>query len=399
MIIELHVLQNFVPANLNRDDTGAPKDCLFGGFTRARISSQCFKRAMRVEFRASRLIAPEYMAERTSLAQEALAERLINKHGFEAEAARQAALMVMQSLGIKLDSQSPEKTSYLLFLAPAELDAVASIVADTREHFGAPNEVPAEGAPAANGKGKRKNEKAQLPPGVINAIKKSLDGGRAADLALFGRMIADTPEHNVEAACQVAHALSTHRVETEFDFFTAWDERSKEDATGAGMLGTLEYNSACFYRYANLDVTHLQRNLGGDTLLTRQGVAAFIQAMVHAVPSGKQNSMAAHNPPSLILAVARDRGQWNLANAFLDPIKAKAGNDLMRASVAALDDYWGKVSAMYGTQGMRGQWIATLEAPAVQVLRSSLVSSFAALQEHVLAAAFAEAPATLAGGR
>jgi CRISPR system Cascade subunit CasC len=389
MIIELHLLQNFVPSNLNRDDTGSPKDCLFGGYTRARISSQCFKRAVRTEFRAARLFGAEPLAERTLRAQAAIFERLKGKHS--SEESQRAARAALQAMGIKMNDKAPEQTSYLLFLSPVELDRLAQVVDDNWEAFLAASANDANEEPAAsNGKGKKKKNESPLPASLANKLKEQLDGGRAADLALFGRMIADLPERDVEAACQVAHAISTHRVNTEFDFFTAVDDRTPQDTSGAGMLGVVEFNSACFYRYANIDVGQLRENLHGDVQLAMRSIEAFVRAMAYAVPTGKQNSMAAHNPPSLIWAVAREREQWNLANAFLAPVVAKGDEDMMSRSIKALDVYWGKLATMYGTGGMRGQWVATLEPESLDMLRPAHVPTFAALIQKVMDAVSAE---------
>lgn len=386
MIIELHVLQNFVPANLNRDDTGSPKDCLFGGYTRARISSQCFKRAMRTEFRQAALMPDALLAQRTLKAQEALA-KLLERLGRDRDAGKATARVALSEIAIKPSKKNPEQTEYLLFLAPQELERVAQIIHQHWDDFQPILEAEAAEAAAPNGgcgRG-RVNNPPTVPPAVKNKLKGALDGNRAADLALFGRMIADLPGNNVEAACQVAHALSTHPVETEFDFYTAVDDLQRDDATGAGMLGVVEFNSACFYRYANVDTTQLLRNLGGDAALMAETVKGFLHAMVHAVPTGKQNSMAAHNPPSLVLAVVRERGQWNLANAFVQPVRPKPDADLMTGSIAALDVYWNKLVGMYGTEGLRGQWVATMESEALRALRPAQVPSFAALAQAVVA--------------
>jgi CRISPR system Cascade subunit CasC len=190
-------------------------------------------------------------------------------------------------------------------------------------------------------------------------VKTSLEGlfhaGQTADLALFGRMIADRPKDNIVAATQVAHALSTHKVDLEFDFYTAVDDLQPEGETGAGMMGTVEYNAACFYRYANVDLGQLLKNLDGNAALAREAVEAFLMASIEAVPTGKQNSMAAQSPPSLVLVVLRRSGLWSLANAFLKPVRVTSSGDLMTASVAALGDYWGKLTAMYGEPD--GLWL------------------------------------------
>jgi CRISPR system Cascade subunit CasC len=177
---------------------------------------------------------------------------------------------------------------------------------------------------------------------------------RAPDIALFGRMLAEKPELNLDAACQVAHALSTHRVTMEMDFYTAVDDLNPDDTAGAGMMGFTGYNSACFYRYARLDWEQLVKNLGGDKELAQKTVEGFLRATVQAVPTGKQNAFAAQNPPSFLLAVVRDGGMgWSLANAFEKPVRAVRDSGLVAPSVKALDSYWGRLTAVYGTKSIR----------------------------------------------
>jgi CRISPR system Cascade subunit CasC len=359
MLLELHLIQNFAPSNLNRDDTGSPKECEFGGYTRARISSQSLKRAMRETFRNDRLIDPQYLATRTARAVGAVADQLVAR-GKPREEATHVATAALTALDIKMDG---EKSSYLLFLSQHELSALASICLD---HWDA---LAASLAP----KGK---DATALPNEVKSTLKKALDGRRAADLALFGRMIADLPDKNVDGSSQVAHAISTHRVSTEFDFFTAVDDlkRHDEDA-GAGMLGTVQFNSACFYRYANLDVEQIAQNIGPDPELMRRGVWAFIRATISAIPTGKQNSMAAHNLPSFVMVVVREGNAWNLANAFVKPARASHDRDLVQDSIMKLDGFWGRMADMYGTAGVQGIYIATMEPDSVDTLKPHLVKS------------------------
>ena len=180
-------------------------------------------------------------------------------------------------------------------------------------------------------------------------VKTYRDRTAAPDIALFGRMLADEPKLNLEAACQVAHAISTHRVSMEMDYFTAVDDvREESDETGAGHINTLGFNSSCFYRYARVDWGQLLKNLK-DVDLARRTVEGFLRASIVAVPSGKQNSTAALNPPSFLLAVVRTDGMgWNLANAFEKPVFATRDSSLVEKSISALDRYWGKLEAVYG---------------------------------------------------
>lgn len=334
MLLELHLLQNFAPSNLNRDDTGSPKDCDFGGVRRARISSQCQKRAIRQEFRQSALLPLENLGVRTKRLAEAVTARLVAQ-GRAGDESRRVAEAAIAGAGLGLDDG---QTQYLIFLGDDELDAIA---AACQEHW----DVLA--AATAGAKVTKKEAKAAVSKGLSAALSQALAGERAVDVALFGRMLADLPDRNRDAACQMAHALSTNAVSVEFDFFTAVDDLNPSAETGAGMLGTVEFNSSCYYRYANIDLRQLLQNLGGDTELARAAVRSFLQAAVRAVPTGKQNSFAAQNPPSLVMGVVRHDGAWSLANAFVKPVRPRGEDDLVAASVAALAGYWGRLTAMY----------------------------------------------------
>ncbi len=245
------------------------------------------------------------------------------------------------------------------------------------------------GAAGKEGTRKTKREsQADIPTELRTAVEQILDGGKAADLALFGRMLADLPEKNVDAAAQVAHALSTNRVSPEFDYFTAVDDLNPKEETGAGMIGTVEFNSACFYRYSNVDLGQLISNLKGDADLARRTLEAFIRATVMAVPSGKQNSMAAHNPPSFVMAVLRQAGMWSLANAFLDPVRPAGDGDLMCKSIQRLDRHWGELTRMYGTRGIVGASFAVLDGGALSNLGVPLPNVDGLLESVMSAAKF-----------
>lgn len=356
MIIELHMLQNFAPSNLNRDDTGTPKSAEFGGHRRARISSQCQKRAIRSLF-AERLgefgLEENDLAERTKLVVDECATQLVDA-GKPDDQARAVVSTLLGGVRLKLKD---DKTEYLLFLGRREIAALSSLAL---QHW---DELAAIVAPTDAPQGGKRNAKKDAAALVPDPIKKALiarfDAGKAIDVALFGRMVADLAEINSDAACQVAHALSTNRVNVEFDYFTAVDDiqkKQRKEDTGAGMIGTIEFNSACYYRYASVDLDQLTDNLGSDHEQAHKALRAFIQAMIEAVPTGKQNTFAAHNPPSLIAVVARDAGQWNLINAFARPIMPRSDQSIIDLSIAALDKHWGDLATMYGTRRLRGVW-------------------------------------------
>jgi CRISPR system Cascade subunit CasC len=346
MFIELHLLQNFAPSCLNRDDTNSPKDCEFGGARRARISSQCIKRAIRTYFKDQLLLPPEFLSKRTKLLIKEASDRL-HATGKDIAQARQVVEAALTGIGLHVQEG---KTQYLMFMAEREMAALTSLCDKHWEALLAIFEEAGETGPEeeTGKKAKKKRARAGMPEEIKKELNQLLNGGMAVDLALFGRMLADLPDKNIDAACQVAHALSTNKVSMEFDFFTAVDDLSPEEETGAGMMGTVEFNSACFYRYANIDLKQLTVNLGGDRELAQKAVEAFLRAAVAAIPTGKQNSMAAQNPPSLVFAVVRDKGLWSLANAFVNPVRPDGKGGLVEKSIIALEDYWVKLVAAYG---------------------------------------------------
>ncbi len=340
MKLELHVVQSFAPSCLNRDDVNAPKDCEFGGVRRARISSQCVKRAIR-QFWGEAGLLSENRAVRTRRLGHEVASRLVSM-GHDIECARNLAQMVLEKSGFGLTKDGT--TEYLLFISDQAVTSLADVINDHWDTL-----VEMQEAEAGQ---TRKKGKATLPPAVEQAAEAAFDTHKAADIAMFGRMIADAPDRNVEAACQVAHAISTHRVSAEIDFFTAVDDLQTREETGAGMMGTVEFNAACFYRYSLVDIKDLMANLGGDAGLAIEAMDAFVRASVLAIPTGRQNSMAAHNPPSFVLAVLRSSGgPWSLANAVESPVTAPGGG-LVRASISRLDDYWGRMARTYGEGGL-----------------------------------------------
>ncbi|SHL15311.1 CRISPR system Cascade subunit CasC [Desulfatibacillum alkenivorans DSM 16219] len=347
-IIEIHALQNYAPSNLNRDDTGAPKDAWFGGARRARISSQCLKRAVRQHFSElvdQNTLAHGDLASRTKRILQRLSE-IITAQGRdenEAEAKIRAALA-----SVKLTIKDDGKSQYLLFLGNRELENIANIISESWDSI---KELPV----ASNGdekKSKKKAKAAQVDPDLKKALENVFNGGKALDVALFGRMLADMPEKNQDAACQVAHAISTHAVDREFDFYTAVDDLKPEDTAGADMMGTIEFNSACFYRYAVLDWDKLVKNLQGDKDLALKGIEAFINGFVIAEPTGKQNTFAAHNPPEFVMAsVRRDAAPRNLANAFETPVFVRKNQSLTKESAQELAAKAKVLQDAYGGEG------------------------------------------------
>ena len=352
MKIELHILQNFPPHCLNRDDANMPKDCQFGGFRRARISSQCSKRAMRMYVMENQLLTPEKMAVRSKALLGKASEYLKanGRNETEAMAVVEAAL---GGIGLALKE---EKTQYLLYLADEGIKRFVEVCNTNWDSLREVAVLPESGDTAKGGKQKKKEAKASLDKNLQNELMGLLDGKKAVDLALFGRMLADLPDRNVDAACQVAHAISTNEVRMEMDFYTAVDDLNTKEDTGAGMMGVIDFNSACFYRYLLIDYDKLLGNLENDSELAKKGLKAFLEAAINAIPTGKQNSMAAQNTPSYVCAIVRDKGQpWNLANAFVSPVRPGRGegDDLVTKSFDRLKDQLTVLSDNYGENGKR----------------------------------------------
>lgn len=348
-IVEIHALQNFAPSNLNRDDTGAPKDALFGGTRRGRISSQCLKRAVREHFKElikQKELTTDDVAHRTKRIWDAVITILVEKKNRPQKEAADKARLALAAMELTIKDDG--KSEYLIFLGQREISQVAEIIHDKWDSITAVETPPAEGKKP----GKAKKQAAQsADPALRKALDKVFDGGKAIDVALFGRMLADMPEKNQYAACQVAHAISTHAVEREFDFYTAVDDLKPEDTAGADMMGTVEFNSACFYRYAVVDWEKLVQNLQDDKELAAKGLRSFLEGFVVAEPTGKQNTFAAHNPPEFIaVSVRRNTAPRNLANAFEAAVRVRKDESLTSKSVEALTLKAQALQAAYGGQ-------------------------------------------------
>ena len=348
-IVEIHILQTMPPSNLNRDDTGSPKKAVYGGVTRARVSSQAWKRPTRLKFRE--LVDPNQLGIRTKRVVEVLTDRILRLDpAADPETAQKAAQSVLQDAGgIKLakprsakktddadgNVNEPDQSSYLLFLGSHQYDELAAIGKE---------------AIAAGGiKDFLKNKD------VKKRVKGILQNDRAIDVALFGRMVADDTDLNVDAAAQVAHAISVQRVDFDSDYFTAVDDvkqdSDEEGDAGAAMIGDVEFNSATFYRYANVDVDRLLDTLG-DANATTQAVTAFVDAFATTVPNGKINTFAHNTLPDLVVVNLRDTQAVNLVGAFERPI----AGEIVANATKALVEREQEIDASYGTTPVR-TWV------------------------------------------
>ncbi len=386
-LIELHILQSFPVSCLNRDDVGAPKTATFGGNTRARISSQCLKRAIRLH--ATELQPTLYAAKRSRLFTEEITKLLRDRMPEEADALAKCAA---HYLG-KLDPKDNDRVRTLMFLSPHEYQRLADLLvalsaSDRKELCEAvakispeelekaeveqdeDSEETKEEKPALKTRGKDKLLTAKqftkkvsglLKP-LIKEFRKNSFIKDAADIAIFGRMVASDHSLTIEGAGLFSHALSTHKADNDIDFFTAVDDLQPQEDSGAGMAGTLEFNSATYYRYAalNLDLLFYQKDKDGKPSATlgcfageehratrRNVVDAFLRAAIVAVPGARKNSMNAHTLPGYVLGLVKDKGQpLQMINAFETPVRSK--NGLMNASIDALKEHHEQLKKTWG---------------------------------------------------
>lgn len=303
VFVDIHVLQTLPPSNPNRDDTGAPKSATFGGVSRMRISSQAIKRAARQNFEGK--IADGNYGVRTKKIVELVARTIGEKRPDLEPQSAELAEMGLKAIGFKLTEPRGKKTDqelkesgFLVFLSAKQIEHVADALIA----------VAAEDDPAAAFK--------ELKPRSL------VDTDHSIDIALFGRMVAEPNALNVDAACQVAHAIGVGAVEREYDYYTAVDDekkRSDEADEGAGMIGTIEFASATVYRYATINVDMLRENLGDDTVVDR-AIELFVDSFVRSMPTGKITTFANRTLPDAVLVQVRDDQPINMCGAFEDPI-------------------------------------------------------------------------------
>ncbi len=309
--VDLHILQDLPPSNINRDDNGTPKQAVYGGVDRLRVSSQAWKRATRLRFQHD--LPQDSLGLRTRRLHGLLTE-LVEARGIEHDSAATLAQSALGTLKITPDKKKAGFSSYLLFAGRSQLEQLAGSLADRG----------LEGTDVA---------------GLLGSV-------HPLDVALFGRMVADMTQLSVDAAVQVGHAISTHAAPTQFDYFTAVDDLQDKDEAGAGMIGTVEFNSATVYRFATLSVHQLIENMA-DREKAIDGVGHFISAFTQSMPSGHQNSFAALTRPALVLAVIREDQPVSFVSAFEAPIRTR-GAGYLAASQKALAAHYQAETQRWG---------------------------------------------------
>jgi CRISPR system Cascade subunit CasC len=366
MLIQIHMLQNYAPSNLNRDDTGSPKNANFGGVLRGRISSQCLKRSIRMsEVFEEAFEEQDLLAKRTKRLPGLIRDEL-EAVGVDSETI-EAIINRVPEIGSESgrergrrteEDEGPLETRQLIFIGRNELRPTAEKLLQIYQE-----------------QGEKKWAEMKIAD-ITKELGASLP--RSVDVAMFGRMTTSDAFEDVQAAVQVAHALSVNALEQEFDYFTAVDDISGE--SGAGMIGDVEYNSSTYYKYFNVHWEQLCENLGGDVQVARRAVLALLEAAATAQPSGKQNTFAAHNLPDLILVEVREKNlPVSYANAFLKPARNSHKETLMDDAVARLDDYVARIGTTYGLEAMDQRALTAVQDYTLS--GAEVVPSLAALQE------------------
>lgn len=315
--IQLHLLTAYAPSNLNRDDTGKPKTAKMGGYDRLRVSSQSLKRAWRVSELFSDAMKGHIGVRTRRIGKDYVHDPMIAA-GIDKKSAKSSAEKIAGQFG-KLRKENTLEIEQVVHVSNHEIDLIKALVTTLIAEKREPQEE------------------------ELKLLRKDQ---RSVDMALFGRMLASTPEFNVEAACQVAHALGVSAVTVEDDFFTAVDDlNNKETDAGSAHMGEQGFASALFYTYICISRDLLLQNLNGDEALTNRAIAALTETAMTVSPTGKQNSFASRAYASYVLAESGTRQPRSLAVAFFQPVR---GGDQLQTAIQHLQQQRDNFDRAYG---------------------------------------------------
>ena len=360
--VDIHVIQSLPPSCINRDDSGSPKSAVYGSVRRLRVSSQSWKRAVRLYFKNH--LNTSNLGTRTKHLAQIIATQIGEIDSGLSETALTLAIKAINAAAdknkkiIAVDNKGnfKKESTPLFFASPEQVRRTAELVVTSQQT------------------GKRLSKK---------EVQQTLSAQSGIDIALFGRMVASTPVLNVDAACQVAHAISTHAAENEYDFFTAVDDdksRSEEEDAGAGMMGTVEFSSATMYRYATVNLDMLVENLGDGEAALR-ALEVFIKGFCLSMPTGKQNTFANRTVPEAVVVAVREDQPVSLAGAFEEAVPADAARGYVARSVEALARHAATIEDNYGLEPLRSFVVALTDSNAVASLGERV--SFKDLPERV----------------
>ena len=360
--VDIHVIQSLPPSCINRDDSGSPKSAVYGSVRRLRVSSQSWKRAVRLYFKNH--LNTSNLGTRTKHLAQIIATQIGEIDSGLSETALTLAIKAINAAAdknkkiIAVDNKGnfKKESTPLFFASPEQVRRTAELVVTSQQT------------------GKRLSKK---------EVQQTLSAQSGIDIALFGRMVASTPVLNVDAACQVAHAISTHAAENEYDFFTAVDDeksRSEEEDAGAGMMGTVEFSSATMYRYATVNADMLRHNLGNGEAALR-ALEVFIRGFCLSMPTGKQNTFANRTVPEAVVVTVREDQPVSLVGAFEEAVPANAARGYVARSVEALARHAATIEDNYGLEPLRSFVVALTDSNAVASLGERV--SFTDLPERV----------------
>jgi CRISPR system Cascade subunit CasC len=404
VFVEFHALTSHSPSNLNRDDLGTPKTAIFGGVRRLRISSQCLKRTWRLSPQFRTMFEDDQLGIRTAQLPEILLDEL---KGDITEQARAGLMALLASVGrsskekeeASSESEGEDaageqagageaevseaaRTAHIIWLTRRRIEAIKDFVRKNGQAL--------ESLSAPKGKGRRggakpdKDKLKEVRQGLKNHL--ATQGGRnPVDEALFGSFMTSDEFKSVSAAMQVAHALGTQKVDVEYDYFSAMDDKS--DEPGAGLIGEAEFAASVFYKYAVCDLGLLNRNLDRDKPLAARALKAVAIAIARSVPSGKKNSTAPQNPADYLEVVVRKDAPISLANAFLEPVRRTSeSDDVMTLSIARLRQLGRRYEEAYSQQGdVLARFVMCLkEAPDLDSNRCSSLKDLSERLERLL---------------
>lgn len=421
--LELHIIQSVPVACLNRDDLNSPKTAVFGGVQRARVSSQSWKRAIREMAEKDVDKSSQFKGKRSRLFIEKISSALL-KLGETETIANCLALCAGHYLA-KLDPKQDGKVKTLVFLSPFEYeifanllftlndddkkkltDAVANIDKEKLSSDDDNDTDVDEEEPEKKKKDKKKLTPKQFSKLVAKIIKTPIEKAfkqekketkslpkDAADIAIFGRMVANDHSLTVEAASMFSHALSTHKADNEIDFFAAVDELQPKEESGAGMTGTLEFNSATYYRFAalNMDMLADKDHLGSMTKEERQTVIrTFIEATVKAIPGARKNTMNSNTLPAYVVGVVREKGHpIQLVNAFEQPVRPSMKGfsvesiNRLNAEFADTKETWG-IESVFSKAVVKNSMKEQVEDSLCSIETCSLEELINGMVNHVI---------------
>ncbi len=305
--LDVHAIQTVPPSCVNRDDAGSPKTAVYGGIQRARVSSQSWKRAIRQMFQED--FSEAELGVRTKKIVDMVATEIRGiDETIAEEKAKELAEKVLKACNVSTKNGEAEA---LFFLSRKQAHNLADLILQ--------NEKPS-----------KKEAQAMISQ------------NHSIDIALFGRMVAKEASLNADASAQVAHSISTHRVDNEYDYYTAVDDLATEGNAGAGMIGVVEFNSSTMYRYATVAIHDLHRELADEKEVTAKAVAEFVKAFITSMPTGKQNTFANRTLPDAVLVTLRSDQPINFVGAFEKPVRG-SGEGYAQPSICRLRDYAKKV--------------------------------------------------------